>query len=123
MRGSMLKLLQSCPTLCNSMDKSLPGSSVHGILLAKYWGGLPFPPPGGLLCPGIKPESLASAVLAGGFSTTSTSWEACGLPRVLSLDRSALHQTLYRGALTCSGQTEVVGGLLGGLLGRQRKED
>ena len=26
------KSLQSCPTLCNPMDCSLPGSSVHGIL-------------------------------------------------------------------------------------------
>ena len=26
------KLLQSCPTLCNTMDCSPPGSSVHGIL-------------------------------------------------------------------------------------------
>jgi hypothetical protein len=26
------KLLQSCPTLCNPMDCSLPGSWVHGIL-------------------------------------------------------------------------------------------
>ena len=23
---------QSCPTLCNPMDSSLPGSSIHGIL-------------------------------------------------------------------------------------------
>ena len=28
------KLLQSCLTLCNPMDYSLPGSSVHGILQA-----------------------------------------------------------------------------------------
>ena len=27
--------LQSCPTLCNSMDCSLPGSSVLGILQAR----------------------------------------------------------------------------------------
>ena len=26
---------QSCPTLCESMDCSLPGSSVHGILQAR----------------------------------------------------------------------------------------
>ena len=26
------KSLQSCPTLCNPMDSSPPGSSVHGIL-------------------------------------------------------------------------------------------
>ena len=29
------KSLQSCPTLCNSMDWSLPGSSAHGILQAR----------------------------------------------------------------------------------------
>ena len=27
-------VLQSCPTLCNPMDHSPPGSSVHGILQA-----------------------------------------------------------------------------------------
>ena len=39
---------QSRPTLCNSMDCSLPGSSVHGILQARIWSGLPCPPPGDL---------------------------------------------------------------------------
>ena len=29
------KSLQSCPTLCNPMDSSPPGSSVHGILQAR----------------------------------------------------------------------------------------
>ena len=29
---------QSCPTLCDPMDSSLPGSSVHGILQAKNTG-------------------------------------------------------------------------------------
>ena len=29
---------QSCPTLCNPRDCSLPGSSVHGILQAKNTG-------------------------------------------------------------------------------------
>ena len=29
------KLLQSCPTLCDPMDYSPPGSSVHGILQAR----------------------------------------------------------------------------------------
>ena len=37
------KSLQSCPTLCNPMDYSLPGSSVHGILQSKIleWVDLP----------------------------------------------------------------------------------
>ena len=30
----LAKSLQSCPTLCNSLDCSLPSSSVHGILQA-----------------------------------------------------------------------------------------
>ena len=29
------KSLQSCPSLCDSMDYSLPGSSAHGILEAR----------------------------------------------------------------------------------------
>ena len=32
-----------------------------------YWSGLPFPPPGDLPNSGIKPSSLASTALAGGF--------------------------------------------------------
>ena len=36
-------LLQSCLTLCDPMDCSLPGSSVHGILKAKIleWVAMP----------------------------------------------------------------------------------
>ena len=52
---------QSCPTFCDPVDCSLPGSSVHGIFPGKNtgWSGLPFSPPGHLLHPGIEPESPA----------------------------------------------------------------
>ena len=35
---------QSCPTLCDPMDCSLPGSSVHGIFQARVleWGAITF---------------------------------------------------------------------------------
>ena len=36
----MLSSFQVCPTLCNPMDCSLPGSSVHRILQAKTFLGL-----------------------------------------------------------------------------------
>ena len=38
------KSLQSCPTLCNPIDDSPPGSSVHGILQARVleWGAIAF---------------------------------------------------------------------------------
>ena len=52
---------QSCLTLCDLIGYSLPGSSVHGILQARIleWSGLPFPSPGDLPDPGIKPLSPA----------------------------------------------------------------
>ena len=39
------KSLQSCPTLCDPIDCSLPGSSVHGILQARIleWVAISFP--------------------------------------------------------------------------------
>ena len=38
------KSLQSCPTLCEPMDHSPPGSSVHGIIQARIleWVAMPF---------------------------------------------------------------------------------
>ena len=39
----LAKSLQLCPTRCNPMNHSLPGSSVHGILQAKTleWIAMP----------------------------------------------------------------------------------
>ena len=42
----------------------------------EYCSGLPCPPPRHLPDPGIEPTSLMSPALAGGFFTTSTTWEA-----------------------------------------------
>ena len=38
------KVTQSCPTLCDPMDCSLPGSSIHGIFQARVleWGAIAF---------------------------------------------------------------------------------
>ena len=47
-----------------------------GFSRQEYWSGLPCPPPGGLPNPGIEFMSLISPALAGGFFTTSTTWEA-----------------------------------------------
>ena len=58
-----------CPTLGNPTDCSPPGSSVHGILRQEHWSGLPCSPPGDLTHAGIKPTSLMSPALAGGFFT------------------------------------------------------
>ena len=41
------KSLQSCPTLSDPMDCSLPGSSVHGVFQARVleWGAIAFSDP------------------------------------------------------------------------------
>ena len=70
------KSFHSRLTLCDPIYYSLPGSSVHGISRQEYWSGFPCPPPWDLLNPGIKPASLMSPALAGGFFTTSATWKA-----------------------------------------------
>ena len=64
------EVTQSCPTLFDPMDCSLPGSSAHGILQARILEWVAFPSPGNLPNPGNKPTSPA---LAGGFFITSAS--------------------------------------------------
>ena len=41
------KLLQSCPTLCDPIHGSLPGSPIHGIFQARVleWGAIAFSDP------------------------------------------------------------------------------
>ena len=47
----------------------------------EYWSGLPFPSPGDLPEPGIKPESPISPALAGVFFTT----EPPGKPKLTAI--------------------------------------
>ena len=46
------EVAQSCPSLSDPMDCSLPGSSVHGIFQARVLSGVPLPSP--LLCSAAK---------------------------------------------------------------------
>ena len=54
---------ESCPTLCDPMDCSLPGSSVHGVFQARIlkWVAISYSQPR------IKPMSLAFPALEGRF--------------------------------------------------------
>ena len=70
------KSLQSCLTLCNLMDCSLSGFSVHGILQARISEWVTIPPPGDLPNPGIKSMPLTSPESAGMLFVTDTAWEA-----------------------------------------------
>ena len=61
---------QSCLTLWEPTDCIAHQAPLSvGFSRQKYWSGLPFPTPGDLPNPEIKPVSLASPALAGGFFT------------------------------------------------------
>ena len=71
-----VKSLQSCPTLCNPTDCSLPGSSVHGILQARTVEWVAMPSSRGSSQPRDQTSISHLPALAGGFFTTNTIWEA-----------------------------------------------
>ena len=60
-----------------------------GFSWQEYWSGFPCPPPGDLPNPGIKPESLISLALPGGFFTTTATWETL----LISLDQKGKKKT------------------------------
>ena len=64
------------PTLCNPMDDSPPGSSVHGISQERTLQWVAISSSRGSSWPGTEPASLELPALAGGFFTTCTTWEA-----------------------------------------------
>ena len=70
------KSLQSCLTLCDLMDYSPSGFSVHGILQARILEWVAISSSRDLPKPGIEPLSLRFSALAAGFFTTSAIWEA-----------------------------------------------
>ena len=74
---SEVLVAQLCPTLCDPVNCSPPGSSVHGILQARIleWAAISScrDPPD----PGIEPMSPVSPVLAGGFFTTEPVGKPC----------------------------------------------
>ena len=65
------KLLRSCPTLCDRMDCSPPGSLVYGILQARILEWIAMPSSKGSSQARVESAVLTSPALAGGFFTTS----------------------------------------------------
>ena len=68
-RFSCVRLIVTLWTVAHQTPLSM------GFSRQEYLSGLPCPPPGDLPHPGIEPTSLTSPALAGGFFTTSTTWE------------------------------------------------
>ena len=69
------KSFQSCLTLCNTINCSLPGYFSMIFSRQEYWSGLPCTLPEYLPDTGIKPASLMSPALTVRSFTTSATWE------------------------------------------------
>ena len=70
------KSFQPCLTLCDTTELAHQAPLSIGFSRKEYRSGLPCPPPGDLPDTGIEPASLMSPTLAGGFFTSSATWEA-----------------------------------------------
>ena len=69
------RFIQSYLTLCDTIDCSLPGFSVLGILQAKMLEWVAMPSPRGSYQP--MDRTLASPALRGGFFNINTTWVLC----------------------------------------------
>ena len=88
----MCWIAQLCPTLCNPMDCSPPGSSLHGNSPGKNTGvgscSPPGPPPGDLPNPGIKCRSPT-------LQADSLPAEPPGKPKNTGVGSLSLHQGIF----------------------------
>ena len=72
----MLSLFSHVQLFVTSWTVARQAPLSMGFSRQEYRSGLPCPPPGDLPNLGIKPASLMSPALAGGFFTISATWEA-----------------------------------------------
>ena len=91
---------QSCLTLCNLMDHSHQAPLSMECSRQEYWSRLPFPTPGDLPNPGIKPTCPAALALADGFFATE-------LPRKPREGLTFSQRVLKGNTHTCLAQTKV----------------
>ena len=78
---SVYSVAQSCLTLCDPMECSPSGSSVHGDSPGKNTRvGCHAPAPGDLPDPGIKPASPVSPALAGSLFITEPPGKSSEIP-------------------------------------------
>ena len=75
-----------------------------GFSRHEYWSGLLFPSPGDLVTPGIEPTSLVSPALAGGFFTTSATWEILSLLDISWIPKGKFKQLLIREGRECTNK-------------------
>ena len=82
------EVAQSCLTLSDPMDYSLPGSSIHGISRQEYWSGVPLPSPMITVGAPIAPRSSflpASCPVPRAYTAPATKGGASSVSATLTL--------------------------------------
>ena len=92
---SLSVFILSYPTLQTPWTVACQAPLSIEFFRQEYWSGFPFPPPGDLPDPGIKPASPVSPAVAGGFLTT----ELPGKPMV-SLNAPKLVKVYRKSIIT-----------------------
>ena len=107
--GAAAKLLQAFPTLCDPMDYSLPGSSIHGIFQARVveWAVIAFSGLGAKSCLTLlRPHGLYSppgSSVHGISQARILEWVAISFSRGSSQHRDQNHISCFEGGvLSCS---------------------
>ena len=101
------KSLQSCPTLCDTIDGSPPGSPSLGFSRQEHWSGLPFPSPmhesekwkwsRSVVSDRQRPHGLQPSRLLHPWDPPGKSTGVgCHCLLCLSLLATYLHETLYQ---------------------------
>ena len=79
-----------------------------GFSRQEYWSGLPCPPLGDLPDPGTKPTSLTSPALAGGFFTTSATWEGQYTIDITLVSGIVVEHSILCSSKGCEDQVNVI---------------
>ena len=102
---------QSCPTLCDPLDRTRQAPLSLGFSRQEHCSRLLCPSPGDLPNPGIEPTSPEYPALAGGFFTTSIPWEAQIPVKESESEVSLLYLTLCD-PMDCNPPSSSVHGIL-----------
>ena len=87
--------VQLCPTICDPLDYSPPGSSDYGIFQARILERVAISSSRNFPDPGIEPASPVSLVLAGGFFTTMPPGKPLGSEGGCKSKKKKRHKVLF----------------------------
>ena len=96
------KSLQSCPTLCNSIDGSPPGSSVHGTLQARVLEWVAVSPSKGSSQTRDQTHVSCGSCIAGRFFTTESPGDAQTLIGSMSIPKPSQRSPQLESPHQCS---------------------